>query len=90
MHTKLLDDVRKQDAEFMDAKARYETTLARLHAQEQMLERVKEYAREATEQTRARAQEVDSLRAMFGVDERERELRIMRLVGKKTRSSFWS
>lgn len=72
----------------MEVKARYEATLARLNADAQALLRIRETARDATEQMQAKSQEVDSLSAMYSVDEREREVKLMQLTGKRSRSFF--
>ncbi|KIL58762.1 hypothetical protein M378DRAFT_15312 [Amanita muscaria Koide BX008] len=89
VYAKLLELARKHEVEYMESKARYDATLVRLQSEEQVLEKIKENAREATQQIRAKTQELDSLRAVFGVDERERELRLMELTGKKSSSPFW-
>lgn len=89
VYAKLLELARKHEVEYMESKARYDATLVRLQSEEQVLEKIKENAREATQQIRAKTQELDSLRAVFGVDERERELRLMQLTGKKSSSPFW-
>jgi hypothetical protein len=72
----------------MEAKAKYEATLSRLSAESQALTRIRHNAREAAEQMQAKSQEVDSLRAMYSVDEREREVKLMQLTGSKSRSLF--
>lgn len=85
-HTKILGNLRKSEAEYMEAKAKYEATLSRLSAESQALARIRQNAREATEQMQTKSQEVDSLRAMYSVDEREREVKLMQLTGSKSRS----
>lgn len=72
----------------MEAKAKYEATLSRLGAESEALARIRQNSREATEQMQAKSREVDSLRAMYSVDEREREVKLMQLTGSKSRSLF--
>lgn len=87
-HSKILGSLRKSEADYMEAKAKYEATLSRLNAESQALARIRQNAREATEQMQAKSQEVDSLRAMYSVDEREREVKLMHLTSSKSLSLF--
>lgn len=87
-HSKILGSLRKCEADYMEAKAKYEATLSRLNAESQALARIRQNAREATEQMQTKSQEVDSLRAMYGVDEREREVKLMHLTSSRSLSLF--
>ncbi|KAF8628009.1 hypothetical protein AX15_004128 [Amanita polypyramis BW_CC] len=88
-HAKMLGNLRKCEVDYLEAKAKYEAILARLSADAQALIRIRENAREATVQMQAKSQEVDGLRMMYSVDEREREVKLMQLTtGKKSRSFF--
>ncbi|KAF8623640.1 hypothetical protein AX17_007340 [Amanita inopinata Kibby_2008] len=86
VHSKALANLRKQERAFFAAKTKYETALAQFNAESDTLESVRNNAREATEQMQEKSQEVDSLRTMYGIDERERELKLVQLGGKKSHS----
>ncbi|PFH53164.1 hypothetical protein AMATHDRAFT_1583 [Amanita thiersii Skay4041] len=87
-HAKMLASVRRNESEYLAAKTRYDTAVAQLHADAEVLERVREHAREATEQVQVKAREVDGLRSIYSVDEREREQKLVELTGRKSHL-FW-
>lgn len=70
-------------------KARHETLQAQLKAEADTLEAVRDGARQATERVQFKSQEVDSLRKMLSVDEREREVKLSELKGPNRRGSMW-
>ncbi|KAG6862540.1 hypothetical protein C0995_000088 [Termitomyces sp. Mi166 len=73
---KLQAECQKQESLFLAARARYEAAQARLHSEDETLEIVRNKARDATERLQEKSQEVDSLRTMFAVDERERAAKL--------------
>ena len=75
-HTKRLSQFQKQTTVFLAARSKYEAAEARLHSEEEALERVKGNARDITEKLQGKSQQVDSLRTMFAVDERERAAKL--------------
>ncbi|KAG6890112.1 hypothetical protein C0992_003065 [Termitomyces sp. T32_za158] len=76
----------KQESLFLAARARYEAAQARLHSEDEGLEIVRNKARDATEKLQEKSQEVDSLRTMFAVDERERAARLASINQKPRRA----
>ncbi|KAF9522066.1 hypothetical protein CPB83DRAFT_150876 [Crepidotus variabilis] len=86
-HSKLLTTFKKTESTFLSAKAAYETALAQLNAEAENLETLRLSAREATEKLQDKAAEIDSLRATLSVDEREREVKLGQLKGRRT--SLW-
>ncbi|KAG6812965.1 hypothetical protein H0H92_015084 [Tricholoma furcatifolium] len=80
---KLQVECQKQEALFMAARAKYEGAQARLKTEDETLEEVRNKARDATERLQEKAQEVDSLRTMFAVDERERAARLASISGPR-------
>ncbi|KAK7463490.1 hypothetical protein VKT23_006838 [Stygiomarasmius scandens] len=92
-HTKALVAFQKAEAAYLAARTKYETAQAEMNAEMEVLEIARDNAREATERMQEKAQEIDSLRTMLGVDERERQVKIdeIKNLGKKSgKSSFWS
>ncbi|KAG6899962.1 hypothetical protein C0993_004863 [Termitomyces sp. T159_Od127] len=73
---RLQAEYQKQESLFLAARARYEAAQARLHSEDEALEIVRNKARDATEKLQEKSQEVDSLRTMFAVDERERAAKL--------------
>lgn len=53
-----------------------------MNAEAEALETWRGSAREATDRMQEKAREVENLRAMFSVDEREREVRLSKLKKK--------
>ncbi|KAF9468022.1 hypothetical protein BDZ94DRAFT_1144786, partial [Collybia nuda] len=81
-HTKVLAEFQKLEAVFLAARAKFEASQARLRSEEETLEIVRNNAKEATEKLQEKAQEVDSLRTMYGVDERERAAKLAEISAK--------
>ncbi|KAF9000676.1 hypothetical protein BDQ17DRAFT_661051 [Cyathus striatus] len=82
VHAKTLVTFKKAEAVYLAAKTEYETALARLNAHEEALAKIREGAREATERVQEKSQEVDGLRTVLSVDERERQAKLAQLNGK--------
>ena len=90
LHTTALTALQKQDCAFHAARTKYEAAQAELLALEEALEASRRKAREATETIQDKMREVEELRVQKGVDEREREVKIVELAGKKsTISKKW-
>ncbi|KAL1738664.1 hypothetical protein HDZ31DRAFT_69754, partial [Schizophyllum fasciatum] len=83
-HVKAVAAHHKAEEEYIAARVRYETSLAEMNAFGEALELARENARKATEGIQEKSQEVDALRTMYGVDEREREVKLTSLAPKKT------
>ncbi|KAK0193844.1 hypothetical protein F5146DRAFT_405596 [Armillaria mellea] len=83
-HARALAAVQKTEAAFHAARTKYETAQAQLQAEMETLDSSRNNAREATEHVQEKSQEVDGLRTMFGVDEREREVKLVELSPKKS------
>ncbi|KAI4518452.1 hypothetical protein K525DRAFT_288372 [Schizophyllum commune Loenen D] len=83
-HVKAVTAHHKAEEEYIAARVRYETTLAEMNAFGEALELARENARKTTESIQEKSQEVDALRTMYGVDEREREVKLTTLAPKKT------
>lgn len=86
-HAKLLAVFKKTESAYLDAKRQHDSALAALNAEKEALDALRERAREATESMQDKTVEIEGLRAMFGVDEREREIKLRELkgpVGKRT------
>lgn len=79
----------KLETAYLAARTKYESTQAQLHAEAEALETCRNSARELTERIQEKSQEVDSLRVMMSVDEREREVKLGQLEGKKAGGSRW-
>ncbi|KAF8896314.1 hypothetical protein BD779DRAFT_1433515 [Infundibulicybe gibba] len=82
-HAKMVAAFQKTEAAFHDMRTKYETAQAQLNAETETLEACKNHAREITEHMQEKSQEVDSLRTMFSIDEREREVKLIELSGRK-------
>ncbi|KAG6908676.1 hypothetical protein DXG01_003690 [Tephrocybe rancida] len=83
---KLQAEYQKQESLFLAARAKYEAAQARLNSEDEALEIVRNKARDATEKLQDKSQEVDSLRTMFAVDERERAAKLATINGKPQRA----
>ncbi|KAF5382175.1 hypothetical protein D9615_004406 [Tricholomella constricta] len=79
-------EFQKQESLFLAARAKFEAAQARLTSEDEAVEVVRNAARDATEKLQEKSQEVDSLRVMYGVDERERAARLAAIAGKPERS----
>ena len=89
-HSKTVSNFQKVEAAFLAARAKMEIAQAQLNAEAETLDIARSNAREATEAMQEKSQEVDALRTMFGVDAREREVKLVQLNGKKSRGGWFS
>ncbi|KAK0450253.1 hypothetical protein EV421DRAFT_1322778 [Armillaria borealis] len=87
-HARALAALQKAEAAFHAARTKYETAQAQLQAETETLNSSRNNAREATEHMQEKSQEVDGLRTMFGVDEREREVKLVELTPKKSKHAW--
>ncbi|KIK62930.1 hypothetical protein GYMLUDRAFT_471361 [Collybiopsis luxurians FD-317 M1] len=81
-HTKALTAFQKAEEVYLAARTKYEVAQAAMQAESEILEIARNNARSATENMQEKATEVDGLRKVFGVDEREREVMLTDLKGK--------
>ncbi|KAL0953270.1 hypothetical protein HGRIS_004520 [Hohenbuehelia grisea] len=88
-HNKALTSHQKLEATFLDLRTRYEASQAVLNAGADALENARSNARDTTEKMQEKSQEVESLRTMLGVDQREREVKLAELSGKKVSVRRW-
>ncbi|KAF9446611.1 hypothetical protein P691DRAFT_673212 [Macrolepiota fuliginosa MF-IS2] len=82
-YSKVLTAFKKQEAIYLTVRTRYETLQGQVNAEEERLEAIRESAKMATERVAGKNQEVDSLRKMYSIDEREREVKLSELKEKK-------
>ncbi|KAJ3565057.1 hypothetical protein NP233_g7882 [Leucocoprinus birnbaumii] len=87
-HAKVLSAFKKQETAFLASRSRYESLQGQVNAETERLEAVRVSAKSATDRVAEKTQEVDSLRKMFGIDEREREVKLGELKETKT-STLW-
>ncbi|KAK0204851.1 hypothetical protein DFS33DRAFT_701165 [Desarmillaria ectypa] len=87
-HARALAILQKNEASFLAARTKYEMAQAQLHAEAEILEISRNNAHEATEHMQEKSQEVDSLRTMFGVDEREREVKLVELTQRRSKHAW--
>ena len=66
---------------YLNARSAHEKALATRQAAEEALEASRQHARETTEMLRLKTEEVEHLRAVKGVDDRERAVKLRELVG---------
>ncbi|KAJ3865299.1 hypothetical protein EV359DRAFT_72506 [Lentinula novae-zelandiae] len=91
-HTKALTAFHKAEEAYLAARTKYEIAQAAMQSEAENLEVARNNARQATENMQEKATEVDGLRKIFGVDEREREVMLTDLKGKPKDgkgSGFW-
>ncbi|KAF9052484.1 hypothetical protein BDZ89DRAFT_1107695 [Hymenopellis radicata] len=88
VHTKSFTSLQKYEAALLAARRKYETMQAQFNADAEALEVARNNAREVTESMQEKSQEVDGLRTMFSVDEREREVKLVELSGKNAKSKI--
>ncbi|KAH8100831.1 hypothetical protein BXZ70DRAFT_1077448 [Cristinia sonorae] len=81
-HAKALRAFRKEELEFFAARAKYERAQADLRAQEDIRDSARQHAQEATELLQDKNREVEWFRAQKAADDRERELKLLKLAGK--------
>jgi len=92
VHTKAVAAFHKAEEAYLAARTKYEVAQAAMQAEAESLEIARNNARAATESMQEKATEVDGLRKVFGVDEREREVMLGDLQGKPKNgkgSGFW-
>ncbi|KAJ7158617.1 hypothetical protein C8R46DRAFT_1224561 [Mycena filopes] len=89
-YTKTLSTFQKHEAAFLAARTKYEASQAELTSNTEALEVSRNNAKEATASMQDKSQEVDGLRTMFDVDEKEREVKLVELTGKPSTTSRWS
>ncbi|TFK75177.1 hypothetical protein BDN72DRAFT_832528 [Pluteus cervinus] len=82
-YTKLRTAYQKLETSFIMARTRYDAAQAQLDAEANALETWRGTAREATDRMHEKSKEVENLRALCSVDEREREVRLSQLTGGK-------
>ncbi|KAJ7364183.1 hypothetical protein DFH08DRAFT_268194 [Mycena albidolilacea] len=89
-YTKTLSTFQKHEAAFLAARSKYEASQALLTSNTEALEICRGNAKESTASMQEKSQEVDGLRTMFDVDEKEREVKLVELTGKPStaRSRF--
>ncbi|KAG5649666.1 hypothetical protein H0H81_002581 [Sphagnurus paluster] len=87
MRNKVQAQFQKQETLFIEARTKFEAAQARLNSEEEAVEDVRSRARDATEKLQEKAQEVDGLRVMYGVDERERSAKLAAITGKSEGSA---
>ncbi|KAJ7707554.1 hypothetical protein B0H17DRAFT_1192033 [Mycena rosella] len=88
-YTKTLTKFQKYEAAFLAARAKFEASQSTLTSHTETLEISRNNAKEATASMQDKSQEVDGLRTMFDVDEKEREVKMVELTGKPTTTSRW-
>ncbi|KAF9070155.1 hypothetical protein BDP27DRAFT_1324383 [Rhodocollybia butyracea] len=81
-HAKALAAFHKAEEAYLAARAKYEIAQAAMQAEADILDITRNNARGATENMQDKAAEVDGLRKLFGLDEREREVVLSNLKGK--------
>ncbi|KAF7321684.1 DNA binding protein Ncp1 [Mycena kentingensis (nom. inval.)] len=89
-YNKSLSTFQKHEAAFLAARAKFEASQALLTANTDTLEISRSNAKQATEKLQDKAQEVDGLRTVFDVDEKEREVKLVELTGKGSTRKRWS
>ncbi|KAF7312443.1 DNA binding protein Ncp1 [Mycena indigotica] len=89
-YNKTLATFQKHEAVFLAARAKFEASQALLNSHTETLEITRNNAKEATANVQEKSQEVDSLRKMFDVDEREREVKLVELTGKGSTRKRWT
>ncbi|TFK40174.1 hypothetical protein BDQ12DRAFT_734188 [Crucibulum laeve] len=88
-HAKVLLSFKKTEAVYLAAKTQYEAALGKLNAEEEALATIRNNAREVTEKMQEKSQEIDGLRTMLNVDERESEVKLAQLKGLRKSGSIW-
>lgn len=88
-YTTSLTQFQKHEAAFLAARTKFEAAQATLTSTTEALEISRRNAQEATAGMQEKSQEVDGLRTMLDVDEREREVKMVELTGKPS-TKRWS
>ncbi|KAJ7170826.1 hypothetical protein C8R43DRAFT_875233 [Mycena crocata] len=89
-YNKTLTTFQKHEAAFLAARSKYEASQSLLTSNTEALDISRNNAKEATVSMQDKSQEVDGLRTMFSVDEKEREVKLVELTGKASTNSRWS
>ncbi|KAL0953266.1 hypothetical protein HGRIS_004516 [Hohenbuehelia grisea] len=87
-HNKALSSFHKFEASLLDMRTKFEAAQAVLNAEADALDTARNNARLTTERMQEKSQEIESLRTMLGVDQREREVKMAELMPKKTGSRW--
>ncbi|KAH8994985.1 hypothetical protein EDB92DRAFT_251924 [Lactarius akahatsu] len=82
-HSRALSDAHKAEMNVLIARTANEREQAGLRAAGEELEACRKHARETTDMLRDKMQEIERLRVYKGVDDRERAVKVKRLVGQK-------
>ncbi|KIY53617.1 hypothetical protein FISHEDRAFT_32923 [Fistulina hepatica ATCC 64428] len=90
MHSKAVAQNYKDEEAFLAARAKYETSLAEITSLGEALEIIRSSASTTTGRMQDKVTEIDALRTMYGVDERERAVKVDQLSGRSSgRRSGW-
>jgi hypothetical protein len=84
-HTKMLSQFQQEEKAFLAARSKYEAAQARLHAEEEVLETVRNSGKDLMQRLQEKSQEVDGLRTTYAVDERERAEKLAELAKHSSR-----
>ncbi|KAJ6513092.1 hypothetical protein C8R45DRAFT_1088173 [Mycena sanguinolenta] len=90
VYTKALTTFQKHEAAFLAARSKYEASQALLTSNTDALEISRSNAKEATARMQEKSQEVDGLRTMFDVDEKERAVKLGDLAASQPPRSRFS
>ncbi|KAF8905057.1 hypothetical protein CPB84DRAFT_1772299 [Gymnopilus junonius] len=82
-HSKLLVQTKKSEAKYLVAKRKFEAAQTALVVEEDTIDTLRQKATDVMKQMQDKSAEVDSLRHTLAVDEREREVVLAQLQGKK-------
>ncbi|KAL0562970.1 hypothetical protein V5O48_019108 [Marasmius crinis-equi] len=88
-HTKAIEAFTKTEAVYLAARTKFETAQALMNAEQENLDIARNAAVEATTRMQEKSQEVEALRQTYGVDERERAVKIEELTRSKTKRRSW-
>ncbi|KAF7316757.1 DNA binding protein Ncp1 [Mycena chlorophos] len=89
-YNKSLSTFQKHEAAFLAARAKFESSQALLNSNTETLEISRNNAKDATANLQDKSTEVDGLRQMYDVDEKEREVKLVELTGKGSTRKRWS
>ncbi|KAL0065070.1 hypothetical protein AAF712_007906 [Marasmius tenuissimus] len=88
-HTKSVTAFTKAEEAYLAARTKFETAQALMNAEQENLEIARNAAVEATTKMQEKSQEVEALRQTYGVDERERAVKIGELTRSTTKRRSW-
>jgi len=77
-----MGEFQKHEAVFLAARTKFEAAQARLHSEDETIVIVRDHAKEATDSLQEKTKEVDSLRAKYSSDEKERTVKLDELSAK--------